>query len=84
MPRTYRPRVKVESEKTARKYPCGCLVRSTQPVLDMRACHRHHIDLSDGSIRTYEQAMRFVEDVLGSEYKMVAPPRPRTPSKGKG
>lgn len=74
MPRTYKKKPPVE--KTARKYPCGCIVRSVSPAVDMRACRKHHIALASGSVRTYEQAVKFVE-CLGSEYRMVAPPQVR-------
>jgi len=49
-------------------------VRSIKPVLNIRACNYHNMELSSGIIRTYEAALKFVE-TLGPDYKMVAPPR---------
>lgn len=64
-------------EKTARKYPCGCLVRSVSPVVDMRVCLKHHARLTSNPLKTYEQAKAFVRS-LGRRYELVEPPRPYT------
>lgn len=61
--------------RTARLYPCGCLIRAFKPRLVWVACRRHHLELESGIIRNYEQAIRYIEKELGPDFEKVAPPR---------
>ena len=71
---------KPKKRKTARKYPCGCLVRRFKPNLVWTPCSRHKWDIPY-ECRTYESALKFIEKL--GDFEMVVPPKKRAKRKVK-